>query len=169
MRVKFYWRTAGKTLNHVRKFTYVCRRGKATNTCSQLRKIILSPGKIWDYSRCYSILVDFLLHSFQSNGPGESGPKHVTNYGLASSFEINCEIVSSIFLLLCRGFLITSDFFYQIVHYLLDKKMLKFISKYYKIAPTCLGLLRPSSGSFSLNLAKVTLFFIEIISKITSS
>jgi hypothetical protein len=58
VRVKLRWRTARKTLNHVRKFTYVCSRGKATNTCSQLRKIILSPGKICDYSLCYDVQVD---------------------------------------------------------------------------------------------------------------
>jgi hypothetical protein len=47
--------------------------------------------------------------------------------------------------------------------------MLKFTSKYYAVALTCFGLLWPSSGSFLLNLAKVTLFFVEVISKITSS
>jgi hypothetical protein len=46
--------------------------------------------------------------------------------------------------------------------------MLKFTLKFYTVAPTCFGLLWPSSGSFSLNLAKVT-FFVEVVSKITSS
>jgi hypothetical protein len=52
---------------------------------------------------------------------------------------------------------ITSDFFYQLMHYLLDNKMLKFKLKCYTVAPTCFGLLCPSSGNLSLSLTKVTL------------
>jgi hypothetical protein len=43
------------------------------------------------------------------------------------------------------------------MHYLLKHKILQFVFKYlFYIAPTCFGLIGPSSGSTYGNLAKVT-------------
>jgi hypothetical protein len=63
-----------------------------------------------------------------------------------------------LFLIVVSPCILTSiNYLHQRMHYLLKRKILQFVFKYFLyIAPTCFGPIGPSSGSTYQNLAEVT-------------
>jgi hypothetical protein len=123
--------------------------GETTVFMQHLVLVILHTGqsstrnKKYQVSHKYSCFSWWWTHSRPKHV--QKGKKHTKNFLNFISIVVPC-IFNSV-----RVLLQTNALFIR-------HKMLKFTLKYYTVSPTCFGLLWPSSGSFSLNLAKVTLF-----------
>jgi hypothetical protein len=85
--------------------------------------------------------------------------RKVGNYHCVKKNQLDAQLILSIFFTVVPRIFSKVRVLLPNNALLIRHKMLKFTLKYYTVAPTYFGFLWSSSGSFSLNLAEVTLFF----------